>query len=65
MDNKLNKNLKTKITHQPQPKNTNILRIDYQKKIIQKKIFLPGKRLFLQIENPNLYLKKHIKLKIK
>ena len=61
MDNQLNKNLKTKITHQPQPKNTNILRIDYQNKVL----LFPGKRLFLQIENPNLYLKKHIKLKIK
>ena len=30
-----------------------------------KFFFLPGKRLFLQIENPNLYLKKHIKIKIK
>ena len=42
MDNKLNKNLKTKITHQPQPKNTNIFRINYQNKIL----LFPGKRLF-------------------
>ena len=42
MDNKLNKNLKTKITHQPQSKNTNILRINYQKKIIQKFFLFPG-----------------------
>ena len=42
MDNKLNKNLKTKIKHQPQPKNTNILRINYQNKIIQKIFQFPG-----------------------
>ena len=50
MDNKLNKNLKTKITHQPQPKNTNILRIDYQNQVL----LFPGKRLFFQIENHTL-----------
>ena len=43
------------IRHELQPKNTNIFRINYQKRYLKKNFsFFPGKRLFLLFENPTL-----------